>query len=191
LPFVVKVLEEPPRLEPDFATSFNLEADDPAELMGTAGVSDGEEVSDRDDAWAAFFAPRNVLLTDTDLKLWGFLTVEEARAWPNDDLSLDVDASVSDPPLTLTSAELTSSSTISAICLFLSMSSGRPPPFSGTAEWSTWWGEVSVVAEVGACWGERERRVWSVSAMRAVTRGGEQCASEAEGEGCKEQKEKG
>lgn len=80
LPFVVRVLEEPPRLEPDLATSFNLEADDPAELTGTAGVSDGEEVSDRDVALAAFLLPRKVLLTETDLKLWGFFTADEARA---------------------------------------------------------------------------------------------------------------
>lgn len=79
LPFVVKVLEAPPRLEPDFATSFSFEAEEPTALTGVAGANDGDEVSDRETALAAFLAPKNVLLTETDLKLWGFFTVEEVR----------------------------------------------------------------------------------------------------------------
>lgn len=69
LPFVVRVLEAPPRLDPDFATSFSFEAEEPTALTGVAGANDGDEFSDREMALAAFFAPRNVLLTETDLKL--------------------------------------------------------------------------------------------------------------------------
>jgi len=63
---------------------------------------------------------RNVLLTLIDLK--DFLTDEEVRPWPfSSSLSLDaspLDASLSEPPLTLTSVEFTKSSTISEMCLF-------------------------------------------------------------------------
>jgi hypothetical protein len=121
-PLVVKVLEAPPRLEPDFATSFNFDAEEPAVLTGVAGAKDGEEVSDREAALAAFFAPKNVLLTETDLKLCGFLTVDEVRTWLGS-FVFETDASVSEPPLTLTSAELMRSSTMSLIALFFSGSS--------------------------------------------------------------------
>lgn len=65
----MSVLVEPPRLDPDFATSFSLDAEDPEAPVGVAVVNDGEEVSERDAPPDAFFAPRNVLFTDTDLKL--------------------------------------------------------------------------------------------------------------------------
>lgn len=92
--------------------------------------------SGRDVVPVALLDARNVRFTETDLKLWGFFTVEEDRAWP---LSADslvesvLNASVSEPPLTLTSAELTSSSTMSVICLF-SISSGDP--FNAMMVWS-------------------------------------------------------
>lgn len=57
---------------------------------------------------------RKVLLTETDLKVAGFL-VEEVLEWPLSSFFLDV--SVSEPPLMLTSAELTTSSTISLTSL--------------------------------------------------------------------------
>lgn len=79
---------------------------------------------------------RKVLFTDTDLKDVGFLTVEEVRAWPfSSSLSLDRDASVSDPPLMLTSAEFTRSSTISEICLFPISSVGVLPASLFSCGW--------------------------------------------------------
>jgi len=77
---------------------------------------------------AAPFDARKVLLTDTDLKVVGFLTVEDVRVWPfSSSLSRERDASVSDPPLMLTSAEFTRSSTMSDICLLPSSSVGVLP----------------------------------------------------------------
>lgn len=84
--------------------------------------------SGRDVELVALLEARNVRFTETDLKLWVFFTADEERAWP---LSADslvesvLNASVSEPPLTLASVELTSSSTMSAICLF-PISSGSP-----------------------------------------------------------------
>lgn len=119
LPFEVRVLVEPPRLELFFATSFNLEALRPGVPVGVT-VTDDAADSGREAAFAATFGPRNVLLTDTALKLWGFLGADDARPFPlssPDLFALFVDASVSEP-LTLTSAELTDESTMSVICLF-------------------------------------------------------------------------
>lgn len=61
---------------------------------------------------------KKVLLTDTDLKVAGFLA-EEVLEWPlSSFLEWSVfEASVSEPPLVLTSAELTTSSTISLTSL--------------------------------------------------------------------------
>jgi hypothetical protein len=137
LPFVVRVLVAPPRLEPDFATSFNLEAEDPEVPVGVVDVVFAADASGRDTEPEAALAARKVRLTDTDLKVCGFLTADEVRTWPlsSDDLMpFEVDASVSDPPLTLTSAEFTSSSTISAICLFsISSRDPVPEPVNGVA----------------------------------------------------------
>lgn len=145
MPFVVKVLEAPPRLEPDFATSFSFEAEEPTALTGVAGANDGDDVSDRETALAAFFAPKKVLLTETDLKLWGFFTVEEVRTWFGS-LAL-VDASVSDPPLTLTSAELAKSSTMSLTALAFSGSSWETVPLRVAASIaSPFWALGSLVA---------------------------------------------
>lgn len=61
------------------------------------------------------FAARKVLLTETALKVVGFLMVDAVRVWPRPSTdAFDVSGlvpSVSDPPLTLTSAELTVPST--------------------------------------------------------------------------------
>lgn len=58
----------------------------------------------------ATFAARKVLFTETALKEIGFLIVEVVRLWLFPSASLfefsDLAASLSDPPLTLTSAEL-------------------------------------------------------------------------------------
>lgn len=65
-------------------------------------------------------AARKVLLTETALKVAGFLAAEPVRLWlwfP----SLARDASVSDPPLTLTSVECSCSSTL--VMRLLAMSS--------------------------------------------------------------------
>jgi len=58
------------------------------------------------------FAARNVLFTETALNDMGFLTVEEVRTWPST-ADFDFIASLSDPPLTLTSAEVTATSATS------------------------------------------------------------------------------
>lgn len=74
---------------------------------------------------------RNVLLTDTALNVAGRLTVEDVLACPLSGLGLDgsaFDASVSDPPLTLTSVEGPCSSTL-VMCLF-SISSAVGLPFT-------------------------------------------------------------
>jgi hypothetical protein len=91
------------------------------------------------------FAARNVLFTETGLKLVGFFTADEVRPWPfSSSLSLnasDFNASLSDPPLMLTSAEFTRSSTMSEICLF-SISSeaalAASPFICGRSEWTCW-----------------------------------------------------
>lgn len=60
------------------------------------------------------FDARKVLLTDTDLKVAGFL-VEDVLEWPLSSFFFEV--SVSEPPLMLTSAEFTTSSTMSLTSL--------------------------------------------------------------------------
>lgn len=83
-----------------------------------ADVVPGEE-SGREVEFVDALGARKVRLTETDLKLRGFLIVEEFRT-----LFLStrcfgrsaLDASVSEP-LTLASAEFTNSLTTSAICL--------------------------------------------------------------------------
>lgn len=135
-PLVVRVLVEPPRLELFFATSFNLEACSPGVPVG---VTVAEEAADsgREAAFAAAaFCPRNVLLTETDLKLVGFLAADEARPFPLSSLGLvarPVDASVSEPPLTLTSAEIADPSRRSVTCLLATSSRGAGPFSEGAA----------------------------------------------------------
>lgn len=77
---------------------------------------------------------RNFLLTDKALNVAGFLTVEPVRTWFLSP-SLALEASVSDPPLTLASAELTLSSTW-VMCLF-SISSWLATPFTADGAVST------------------------------------------------------
>lgn len=93
------------------------------------------------------FEARNVLLTDTALNVAGFLTVDDVRAWslssPDWDAS-PLDASVSDPSLTLTSAEVVCSSTF--VMRLFSISSAARPPFSvDSALGSTFWVAASLV----------------------------------------------
>lgn len=84
--------------------------------------------------------PRKVLLTDTDLNEVGFLTVEDVLVWPFPSY-LDPSsfpASVSEPPLTLTSVEFTRLSTVSERCLFsISSVSEGPAPFTSDCLSST------------------------------------------------------
>lgn len=68
----------------------------------------------------ANFAARKVLLTDTDLNVAGFLANDDVRTCPLSSPSLLLtasgrDASVSDPPLLLGSAEFTRSSILLAV----------------------------------------------------------------------------
>jgi hypothetical protein len=137
LPLLLNVLEEPPKLLPDFATSLSLEADEPA--IPGCGVEEVDPAADsgREELLVAPLVAKKVLLTETDLKLFG-LTLDDVRAWLlESDLPLGsaLDASVSEPPLTLTSAEFTSSSTMSAICLF---SISSVTPFEVPTEESPW-----------------------------------------------------
>ena len=152
MPFEPVSFTEPLKLLPVFATNLSRDPEEP----GVDGwdVVDAKVAADLSPVFeeeaAALFAARKVLLTDTDLKLEGFLTDEE-RTLPLSSLSFEIsvfDASVSDPPLTLTSAELTSSSTMSAICLF-SMSSSEP--FSCPLTVSTCWVVVSITGAVICC----------------------------------------
>src|SRR3569833_1335637 len=119
--------KDAPRPLPVFATSLGLAAEAAvagvdARPLDVAGLSP----TFADTAPVAPLAARKVLLTDTDLKLVGFLTADEVRAWPFSS-SLPrrrsgLDSSVSDPPLMLASAEFTRSSTMSVMCLFSSSS---------------------------------------------------------------------
>lgn len=73
-------------------------------------------------AGAELLTVRNFWLTLMDLKAAGFLTDDRARAWPLSSPSLVFDASplaasLSEPPLMLTSVDRTKSSTMSAMCL--------------------------------------------------------------------------
>lgn len=91
-------------------------------------------------AGAAPLAARNVLFTDTGLKEVGFLTVEVLRVWPfSSPVPFEVSAfaaSVSDPPLTLTSAELSSASARSDKNFESSLAY---PPFIRGVSLSTFW----------------------------------------------------
>lgn len=71
---------------------------------------------------------RKVLLTETDLKVAGFLT-EEVLEWPLSSFfeMSGFEASVSEPPLMLTSAELTTSSTMSWTNLSTTALDESPP----------------------------------------------------------------
>jgi hypothetical protein len=81
---------------------------------------------------------RKVLLTETALKVAGFLTVEDVLICPfSPSLLFDLDASVSDPPLTLTSAELIWSSTL--LMSLFSISSALGLPFKLARSESTSW----------------------------------------------------
>lgn len=76
---------------------------------------------------ALLFAPRKVLLTETALKVAGFLIADEVRAWFLSPSRCFV-PSVSEPPLTLASAELHWSSTFAMRLLKMS-SPGAGIPF--------------------------------------------------------------
>lgn len=67
-PFTLKVLEAPPKLLPDFATSFRREAED--ETVGW-GVVEADPAADsgRDVELVAFLDARYVRFTAIDLKL--------------------------------------------------------------------------------------------------------------------------
>lgn len=124
---MLRVLVDPPRLVPDLATSLSLEADG-VTLLGV-GVEEVELPVDSglDDELvaAAPFGARKVLFTETDLKLFGLLlTADELRPWPLSSAERNFEVSVSEPPLTLGSAEFTSSSTLSVTCLFSTSSRG-------------------------------------------------------------------
>lgn len=111
---------------PVFATSRGRNVDD----AGPAGVV----VEDKDIFSPILdgvvvpeaFAARKVLFTDTDLKDANFLTLESVRKCPLPSTAALVisafEASVSDPPLTLTSAEATFESMVSAGSLRSSLS---------------------------------------------------------------------
>lgn len=102
--------------EPVFATNRGLDTDSVADPVGG--------VLEPDFALSLTFAvlvgavaldARKVLLTETALKVAGFLTEDAARPWflsPSLSFALSArEASVSEPPLTLAAAELARSST--------------------------------------------------------------------------------
>lgn len=99
---------EEPVPVPDFATSLGRE--------DRVEVPDGEELRIEvefvfspglvAEEMAGPLDARNVLLTETALKVAGFLTVDDVLPCPFSPSRAARDASVSDPPLTLTSAEL-------------------------------------------------------------------------------------
>lgn len=101
---------------PDFATNLGLA---PVLVEGpTWVVVDGAVPLSPSFEGAAAVAPlaaRKVLFTETGLKDANFFTVDAERTWPFSSprfLVSAFEASVSDPPLTLTSAELTIASTL-------------------------------------------------------------------------------
>lgn len=113
-------------LLPVFAISRGRDVDRVAALVGgvlepTAGLSVVLAEALLTDALAA----RKVLLTETDLKVAGFLADEPVRAYPlSSSLFLEPsprEASVSDPPLVLASAEFSWSSTL-VMCLLATSS---------------------------------------------------------------------
>lgn len=108
-------LEVDIKLLPDFATSRGFDtrvADAVAELVVELPAPLSPDFGGVGPV--APFAARKVLLTDTALNDIGFLTVEEVRTWPSTVL-FDFTASLSDPPLTLTSADVTATSVASRI----------------------------------------------------------------------------
>ena len=96
-------------------------------------------------------AARKVLLTATGLKDIGFFTVDAVRTWTLSSPAVfevsALEASVSDPPLTLTSAELMTDSTFSVSGLTSSFSSLSALPFTRGASGVTSW----LVVSVGFC----------------------------------------
>lgn len=123
---------------PVLAISRGRDADKVAEPVGgVLDPADGLSVP-LDAGFAEALAARKVLLTDTALNVAGFLTDEAVRPCPlSPSLLFDpspLDASVSDPPLTLTSVELSWSSTVR--CLF-SIPSVAAVPFTVAKSWST------------------------------------------------------
>ena len=107
---------------PDLATNRGLN-DKEAPLGAAAGVA---VLSPSLDGVAVALAARNFLFTDTGLNDANFFTVDAVRTWPFPSASIfevsAFEASVSDPPLTLTSAEMTFGSTSSVSCLLSSLS---------------------------------------------------------------------
>lgn len=98
-------------LLPVLAISRGREEDRVAELVGGVLEPAGCFSATLAEALlAAAFVARKVLLTETDLNVAGFLTVEPARPCPlSSSLLFEPsarDASVSDPPLALASAEV-------------------------------------------------------------------------------------
>lgn len=133
---VAAALDVEIKLLPDFATSRGFDtsvADAVAELVVAlpAPLSPGFDGVGP----AAPFAARKVLLTDTALNDIGFLTVEEVRTWPST-MPFDFIASLSDPPLTLTSADVTATSPASRIGVAVRSSSIPPFTVGGLAETS-------------------------------------------------------
>jgi hypothetical protein len=120
--------EESRRPLPDFATNRGragavVKGPGCAAVVPVAGFSPGF----KGEAVVVPLAARNVLFTETGLKEVNFLTVDVERTWPFSspeffEVSAFV-ASVSDPPLTLTSAEMAPASVGSALsCLISSFS---------------------------------------------------------------------
>lgn len=149
----------PSRETPSFATSRGRAADEAP--LADCGVErdEAEEGLSRDldvePAAAGALLPRKVLLTDTDLKVAGFLMADEvllcALSPSLEAVPSGLDASVSEPPLTLTSAEFTKSSTMSESCL-PPISSEEAAPFTRGCDGSTSCeSALMVMIFVGAC----------------------------------------
>jgi hypothetical protein len=124
--------DEVPVPLPDFATNRGRDTDRVAEPVGgvlepAAGLS-----LVLDETLGFALEARNVLLTETALKVVGFLAEEPVRLMPFSP-SFARDASVSDPPLTLTSAELIWSSTFVMRLFAMSSGSGVPPFIAGAS----------------------------------------------------------
>lgn len=100
------------RAAPVLATSRGRDADRAADPGG--GVLDppiGRSIGFEATLELLALAARKVLLTETALKVAGFLAAEPVRLWLLSP-SFALEASVSDPPLTLTSVECNCSSTL-------------------------------------------------------------------------------
>jgi hypothetical protein len=153
------------RPEPDLATKRGRAAVRDMVPAGDARVDEAVDLSATFEGALveAPLAARKVLLTETGLNEAGFLTDEEVRPWPfSSGLSFDREASLSDPPLMLTSAEFTRSSTMSEICLF-SISSGAAltvSPFTCGWSESTCWASESILM---VCSASVRRELWLVT----------------------------